>query len=91
MSDSGNSLLDALSDCKPIYILPRDDVADAVISPAMASSAEVSVMMGFFSSASFCEIAPGLAAFLNSSNETLRLIISPFVSDEDRRALSDGV
>ena len=89
--DNGNSLAEALSSCKPIYILPRDDVANEVISPAMASSAEVSVMIGFFSSAAFREIAPGLAAFLKESNETMRLVISPFISETDQGALREGI
>lgn len=91
LNDKGNVLSEALSGCKPILILPRDDAANAVISPAMASSEDVSIMMGFFSSASFAEIAPGLAEFLCNSNESLRLIISPYVSAADQGALRDGL
>jgi superfamily II DNA or RNA helicase len=80
-----------LTACKPIYILPRDAIADSVISPAMSVSSQVDIMMGFFSSQSFAEIAPGLAAFLNKSNECLRLIISPYLSETDQRALRDGL
>ena len=90
-SIEGNSLVESLNGCKPIYILPRDDVAEAAISPAMAVSEEVSIMMGFFSSASLSEIAPGLANFLNNTQETLRLVISPFISEADQTALRDGM
>jgi superfamily II DNA or RNA helicase len=83
-------LVERLSDCKPIFILPRDNVAEDIISPAMAVSSEVSIMMGFFSSASLAEIAPGLAIFLNNTKETLRLVISPFISEADQVALRDG-
>ncbi|WP_407696793.1 DEAD/DEAH box helicase family protein [Sedimentitalea xiamensis] len=48
-------------------------------------------MMGFFSSKSFAEIAPGLAAFLNNSKECLRLIISPYISESDQEALKEGL
>ena len=87
----GNVLSDALSNCKPIYILPREDAANAVIVPAMAASQEVSIMMGFFSSGAFAQIAPGLAAFLDNSSESLRLIISPFISESDQEALRNGL
>lgn len=75
---------------RPIYILPRDNVAAEVISPAIAVSENVSIMMGFFSSASFAEIAPGLASFLRNTNQTLRLIVSPFINEQDQAALRDG-
>lgn len=90
-SIEGNPLVERLNGCKPIYILPRDDVAETAISPAMAVSEEVSIMMGFFSSASLSEIAPGLANFLNNTQETLRLVISPFISEADQTALRDGM
>lgn len=88
---NGSPFVGLLNECKPIYILPRDDVAKAAISPAMAVSEEVSIMMGFFSSASLAEIAPGLANFLNNTGEKLRLVISPFLSQEDQDALRDGI
>ena len=83
--------IELFNECRPIYILPRDDVAEAVISPAMAVSEDVSIMMGFFSSASFADIAPGLANFLNNTEEKLRLVISPFLSQEDQSALRAGI
>lgn len=86
-----NSLVQSLKGSKPLFILPRDDVAGSVISPAMSVSKNVAIMMGFFSSASFAEIAPGLASFLRTSNETLRLVISPFISAEDQGALNAGL
>jgi len=87
----GSPFVGLLNECKPIYILPRDDVAEAAISPTMAVSEEVSIMMGFFSSASLAEIAPGLANFLNNTEEKLRLVISPFISQADQAALRDGM
>ena len=96
-SDSNNLTLHAdgleaaLSQCKSLYIQPRDDVPNIVICPAMEASDDISIMMGFFSSGSFAEIAPGLASFLKYSDKPLRLIISPFVSEEDQKALRAGV
>ncbi|WP_296997191.1 DEAD/DEAH box helicase family protein [Thalassospira sp. UBA848] len=81
---------DHLSASKPIFILPRDDAAGEVISPAFSVSKRVSIMMGFFSSGSFSEIAPGLAQYLRSSEETLRLIVSPFISKQDQEALQSN-
>ena len=75
---------------KSIFILPRDDVVAEVISPAFAASKRVSIMMGFFSSASLAEIAPGLAYYLRNSDEALRLIVSPYINKQDQEALWNG-
>ena len=48
-------------------------------------------MVGYFSSKSFVQLAPGLASFLRRSNRTMRLIISPFITHEDRRAIENGL
>ena len=84
-------LEDAVAGAKPLFLLPKDDVATDVISPAMKASEDVAIMMGFFSSASFAEIAPGLATFLQRSTRPLRLIISPYLSAEDREAFQNGL
>ena len=84
-------LASALDGVKSVYILPRDEVAKEVISPAMAVSINVNIMMGFFTSSSFAEIAPGLALFLRKSHQKLRLIISPFISEEDQVAMQKGL
>jgi superfamily II DNA or RNA helicase len=84
------ALVDKLGSIKTTYILPRDNVATVVISPAFATSLSVRIMMGFFSSASFSEIAPGLACYLRNSENTLRLIVSPFITKMDQEALRSG-
>lgn len=86
-----NSLSSVLTHSRPLYILPRDNVATEVLSPAMSASKSVDIMMGFFSSRSFSEIAPGLAAFLTNSAEPLRLIVSPYISEDDQKALREGL
>ncbi|RFP86251.1 hypothetical protein DZK27_15035 [Rhodobacteraceae bacterium 63075] len=57
----------------------------------MSASNNVDIMMGFFSSRSFSEIAPGLAAFLSQSTESIRLIVSPYISEDDQKALREGL
>jgi len=48
-------------------------------------------MMGFFSSEILVSLAPGLATFLNTSDESLRLIISPLLRAEDKTAIEEGI
>ena len=47
--------------------------------------------MGFFSSEALSTLAPGLAAFINNSKFSFRLIISPFLRPEDREAIESGI
>tara|TARA_R110000787_G_scaffold180697_5_gene292798 strand:- start:472 stop:2604 length:2133 start_codon:yes stop_codon:yes gene_type:complete len=81
----------ALKAAAPLFVLPRDKIAQSVISPAMSASRKVDIMMGFFSSGSFTDIAPGLAGFLTNSDQALRLIISPFLSAQDQQAFEAAV
>ena len=76
-------LNEALSSEKSMFISPRDDVAERVLIPAFKNSSNVDIMMGYFSSSSFKDIAPGLATFLNETNGKIRLIISPFLTQQD--------
>lgn len=48
-------------------------------------------MAGFFSSAVFRHIAPGVAAFVNERQGIFRLLISPILSDQDREAIRKAV
>jgi len=75
---------------EPIYILPRDNAAGDVIIPALATSAHAEIMIGFFSSQSLAEIAPGLATYLRASTEPLRLVVSPYLTADDQQALAEG-
>lgn len=86
----GQALKCALRNAEPLYILPQDDVAEAVLSPALASCESADLMVGFFSSHALAEIAPGLASFLRQSQNPLRLIVSPFLTKEDQAALREG-
>lgn len=72
---------------RPVYVVPRDDVAGELLIPAMTSADSVRCMAGFFSSSSFTQLAPGLAAFVNRSRGTFRLLLSPRIEDKDRQAI----
>ena len=88
----GNGMtLRGIPDIRPLYILPKEPVAEEVLIPGFKSATQVSCMMGFFSSEILVSLAPGLAAFINTSDESLRLIISPILSVEDQTAIKEGL
>jgi hypothetical protein len=80
-----------LEDASPLYILPRDDVIEEVLIPALSAASAVDCMMGFFTSDSLAEIAPGLATFIAGGEHPLRLLISPYLTLNDRAAIESGV
>lgn len=84
------SVLERVSAAKSIYFLPKDDLL-SVLVPSIASSSSLDCMIGFFGSSSFAEIAPGLASYLRQSNQPMRLLISPFVKEDDQEAMKLGV
>lgn len=73
----------AIADAQPLYVLPREPVASAVLIPALRASTAVEVMMGYFASGALADIAPGLATFLRCSTAPLRIVISPFLQPRD--------
>lgn len=79
-----------LEAAEPIFFLPGDDLL-GVLVPAIAESDYFDCMMGFFASPSLAEIGRGLASYLRKSTNPMRLLVSPFVSTEDQKALRDGV
>ena len=83
--------LRVIPDTRPLYILPKEPVAKEVLIPSFKSATQVDCMMGFFSSEVLVSLAPGLATFINLSNESLRLIISPLLRAEDREAIENGI
>ena len=66
------SLMTALGDAHPLYVLPKDPVTEEVLLPALRATKSLDVMMGYFSSSSLSEIAPGLATFLRNAQAPLR-------------------
>ena len=83
--------LRAIPNTRPLYILPKEPVAEEVLIPGFKSATQVDCMMGFFSSEILVSLGPGLATFINCSNESLRLIISPLLRIEDREAIEDSI
>ena len=82
------SLFDAI---RPAYEIPDDDLVGDVLIPALRHSDDVRLAAGFFTSRCLAQIAPGLAAFINDSESTLDLMVSPEISEEDREAIRRGV
>src|SRR5688500_14663205 len=84
------SLLEDLDNSDPMFVIPRDDVIDTVLNPAFKAATSVDCMMGYFTSHSLAEIAPGLAIYLTKSKNPLRLVISPFITAADYEAIQSG-
>ena len=82
--------LRGLTNIATVYFLPQDSFVTGVLIPCFEESSRVRCMMGFFNSRSLREIAAGLAAFLKQGRGKLRLLISPHLSEEDRKAIEDG-
>ena len=83
--------LRSLDEIQPLYILPTDPFAEEVLIPGFKAAEKVDCMVGFFSSEVLASLAPGLATYINGSKNSLRLIISPLLSDEDQTAIKDGL
>ena len=81
------NLNSVLTDARPLYILPVESVAKEVLIPALRVTKALDVMMGYFSSSSFPELAPGLATFLKCSNAPMRIVISPSIPEADYNVL----
>ena len=87
-SDAIEGLKEALVDAQPLYVLPKDSVTSGVLVPALSATTSLRVMMGYFSSSSFAEIAPGLATFLRNTTAPFELVIGPFFTDADFETLT---
>ena len=85
------TLRSRLDDANPLYIPPRENIVDDVLVPAFECADTVDCMMGFFSSRSLAEIAPGMAIFLARTQKPLRLVVSPYLSPDDQQAIKEGL
>ena len=74
----------------PAYEIPNDDLVGEVLIPALSEADEVRVSAGFFSSRCLAQVAGGLAVFINDSESTLDLMVSPELTAEDREAIQRG-
>lgn len=86
----GSTKLSALKEIRPLYFLPADPLAEEVLIPCFCSAETVDCMVGFFSSTVLSELAPGLAAFIANSDESFRLVVSPYIREEDKKAIEEG-
>lgn len=82
-TDDPLPLRESLAAADPLYVLPNDPFITRVLVPAMRSSTQLDVMMGYFASSSLAEIAPGLATFLRNTHAPLRIVVSPFLTETD--------
>lgn len=80
-----------INSIQPIYFIPSDNFVGEVLIPCLKRAKSFKCMLGFFSSASLREIAPGLAEFLNNQENKMHLLISPYISGGDQKALQEGV
>jgi hypothetical protein len=76
---------------KPLYLLPGDNLADEVLIPSFKLADSVSCMAGFFSGAILASLAPGLATYINSTKNSLRIVVSPFIRPDDQKAIMEGM
>ena len=85
------SSLRSLDAVRPLYMLPMDPFAEEVLIPGFRVASKVDCMVGFFSSEVLASLAPGLATYIASSENSFRLIVSPLIRTEDQAAIEDGL
>lgn len=85
------SFLTQFAETRPVYEIPDDDLVGEILVPAMRSCDDLKIGVGFFSSKCLAQIAPGLAMFVNETSNTLKLMVSPVISEEDQKAIESGV
>ena len=83
--------LRSLDQTLPLYMLPTDPFLEEVLIPGFKSACNVDCMVGFFSSDVLASLAPGLATFIARSDNSFRLIVSPFLRPEDQVAIRDSL
>ena len=91
MAVAAERSLRTLDEVRPLYMLPADPLAEEVLIPGFQAARTVDCMVGFFSSEVLASLAPGLATYIASSKNSIRLIISPHLRAEDRIAIEDGL
>ena len=83
--------LRSIEGVRPLYILPAEPLSEEVLIPGFRAASAVDCMAGFFSSEVLASLAPGLATYISGSENNFRLIVSPWLRPEDKRAIEDGV
>ena len=90
-SSSQKALLQEIPGLQPLYFLPGDPFVEEVLIRGFASAMGVDTMVGFFSSQGLRSIAPGLATFINDTEGSIRLVMSPIVQKKDSEVLEEAV
>jgi superfamily II DNA or RNA helicase len=87
------SLIEALQEAEPTYVLPDEKYIPKVLIPAMSNSETIKIQSGYFSSSCFKQIAPGLASFISSSNSTMQLLLAVegITNPKDHEAIETGL
>jgi len=85
------SFVTQFAEMRPVYEIPDDDLVGEILVPAMRSCDDLRIGVGFFSSRCLAQIAPGLAVYVNDTSNTLKLMVSPVISEEDQKAIDSGV
>ena len=76
---------------RPLFRVPRDDLAGELLIPCLRVAQSYDCMSGFFSSTALRDLAPGLALYLTKpGTQPLRLIVSPYLGEADIRAIESG-
>ena len=83
--------LKSMGDVRPLYMLPAEPLAEEVLIPGFRAAEKVDCMVGFFSSEVLASLAPGLATYISASDNSFRLIVSPFLRADDRKAIEEGL
>ena len=79
-----------LSDIHPLYFVPGDPFIEEVLIPGFQGNSKIDCMVGFFSSEILADLAPGLASYINNTENILRLVVSPVLRVEDIEAINDS-
>ena len=89
--ESPGNELQNLEGVRPLYFLPDDPLADEALIPGFQVADSVDCMVGFFSSEVLASLAPGLATYIASSQNSFRLIVSPLLRPDDKEAIENGL
>ena len=85
------SRLRLLEGRKPTWRSPDDEIVAEVIVPALQVADHFDCMVGYFGGDALRELSHGLAAYVFRSNQPLRLLVSPVLSDSDLEAVRLGI
>lgn len=80
-----------LDNILPIYLLPDDNLVGEVMIPCLRMATAYDCMTAFFHSAALREMAPGLADFIARPEGHMRLLASPYLTQDDQAAIKEGV